>query len=68
MKSLTSGTIAVHSGASEAPSKVTEPIMTASSGTVPGPVVKFERPDSGRRRPISSPLRASGEMRLKRLK
>jgi hypothetical protein len=63
-----SGAMLVQIGASPAPSKVTEPIITASSGTVPAPALKWASPDSGGRRP-SSPSRVShGEMRENRLK
>ena len=52
----------------EAPSKVTEPIITASSGTVPGRGSSAARP--GQRRPQAEPPSrgSNGEMREKRLK
>ena len=63
-----SGAMPVQSDASDAPSKVTEPIITASSGTVPGSGSSCARPDSGRRSPTSPSRRAKGDRREKRLK
>ena len=64
-----SGAMPVQSGASEAPSKVTEPIITASSGTVPGTGLERRRgPDSGSRRPTTRSRVSIGDSREKRLK
>ena len=67
--SAMSGAMPVHSGASATPSKVTEPIITASSGTVPGD--RLERGQPGQRPPqaeLVAPARQTGEMRENRLK
>jgi hypothetical protein len=63
-----SGAMSVHSEASDAPSKVTEPIITATSAAVPGSGSNAARPESGTRSPISSPRRSTGDRREKRLK
>ncbi len=63
-----SGAMPVHSGASDAPSNVTEPIITASSGTVPAPALRAARPDSGSRRPTMRSRVSIGDSREKRLK
>ena len=62
-----SGAMSTHGLPSAAPSKVTEPIITASSGTVPGSGSSAARPDSGRRTPMSRPRRSQIEIREKRL-
>ena len=64
-----SGAMPVQIGASEAPSKVTEPIITASSGTVPGSGLSAGKPaTAGGRRPTSPSRVSNGEMRENRLK
>ena len=63
-----SGAMPVQGGASEAPSKVTEPMITASSGTVPAAAGSGGRPESGLRRPTSPSSRLTGDIREKRLK
>jgi hypothetical protein len=60
--------MSVQGCASEAPSKVTEPIITASSGTVPGADCNAASPDSGLRTPSSRPRASNGEIRENRLK
>ena len=56
-----SGAMPVQIGASEAPSKVTEPIITASSGTVPAPGLSAASPDSGRRSPTTRSRVSNGD-------
>jgi hypothetical protein len=63
-----SGAMLVQIEASEAPSKVTEPIITASSGTVPAPGLSAASPDSGLRRPTTPSRVSNGDSREKRLK
>ena len=50
-KDVMSGATLVQTGASEAPSNVIDPIITARSATVPGAGSSCASPDSGRRRP-----------------
>ena len=53
-----SGAMSTHGLFSDAPSKLTEPIITASRGTVPASGGSFASPASGRRTPTSSPRRS----------
>ena len=50
------------------PSNETEPIITATSATVPGSGSSCGRPDSGRRRPTSPSRVSTGDSRENRLK
>jgi hypothetical protein len=63
-----SGAMLVHGSPSDPPSKVTEPIITASSGTVPAIGVSDGRPLRKRRTPTSPSRASSGASREKRLK
>ena len=63
-----SGEMFVQGAASDAPSKVTEPIITASSGTVPTARGSSGSPDNGLRSPTSPARVSNGDSREKRLK
>ena len=56
-----------HSRPWESPSKVTVPIITEISATVPGGGSRCGRPDSGGRTPTTRSRVSNGEMREKRL-
>ena len=57
----------VHGAPSEPPSKVTEPIITASRGTVPAIGFSDGRPERKRRRPTSPSRVSKGDSRENRL-
>ena len=58
----------VNSGPALNPSKVTEPIITATNSTVPGRTSTRVNRDSGRPTPSTPLRRSSGDMRPNRLK